>query len=251
MMQRIIITFIILIGSLFCKKSDQNNSENRNDIDKQPTSLKNGLIAFYPFNGNANDESGNLREGVTFEVIDSSDRFGNKKSAYFFNGLNSYIEIPDFSDIELGGGMFSISVWVNILNINPTFGTKIISKALNGLVISNFDNGSSGLPNSNTKFGVGWDTYGKNSGIYPDILPKTSWNHIVCIKNTNGYDYYINNKKFMLPYNRDNLTKQDFDSPLIFGRNPLVINFFQGYLDDIRIYNRALTQEEITFLANN
>ena len=52
-----------------------------------PTS---GLIAYYPFNGNANDESGNSNNGSVLGASLSGDRFGNENSAYTFNGIDSF-----------------------------------------------------------------------------------------------------------------------------------------------------------------
>jgi hypothetical protein len=50
------------------------------------TNLKNGLVACYPFNGNANDESGNKSNGTVYGAKLSFDRFGKPNSAYNFNG---------------------------------------------------------------------------------------------------------------------------------------------------------------------
>lgn len=51
-----------------------------------PFSVTNGLVAYYPFNGNANDESGNGRGGIVQGPISTIDRFGRNSSAYYFNG---------------------------------------------------------------------------------------------------------------------------------------------------------------------
>jgi len=59
-----------------------------------PTS---GLVAYWPFNGNANDESGNKNDGIVYGASLTSDRFGNMNSAYNFDGINDYIFIKDSS----------------------------------------------------------------------------------------------------------------------------------------------------------
>ena len=210
----------------------------------------NGLIGYWPFNGNANDESGNGKNGVKFQVSGTTDRFGNLNSAYSFDGISSYIEVTNSAGFDLGGNDFTISVWVNSQSNIVSQGTHLISKSVNALVLGTYDNGSSGLPNTNAKYGVGFDTYGKNYGIYPDILPKTGWNHIVCVKSSSGYDYFINNQKYTLPFNLNNVSKSDINSALFFGKKngAYAGSNFSGYLDDIAIYNRALTQQEITNL---
>ena len=46
--------------------------------------LTNGLVAYYPFNGNANDASGNENDAVPSNVVITNDRFGTPNSAYFW-----------------------------------------------------------------------------------------------------------------------------------------------------------------------
>ncbi|ETR68891.1 MAG: hypothetical protein OMM_04291 [Candidatus Magnetoglobus multicellularis str. Araruama] len=58
--------------------------------------LEEGLVAYYPFNGNANDESGNGNHGTVYGAILIEDRFGNKNSAYSFDGIDDYIGLEKF-----------------------------------------------------------------------------------------------------------------------------------------------------------
>jgi len=57
----------------------------------QPAFLKDGLVAYYPFNGNANDESGNGKHGISHEVLNTQDRRNKNSSAFRFNGSSSSI----------------------------------------------------------------------------------------------------------------------------------------------------------------
>ena len=211
---------------------------------------KDGLVGYWPFNGNTNDESGNGRNGKNNQVVESADRFGNAKSSYYFDGTSSYIEVSNSSNIELGGNDFTISVWVNNASNIDFYGHNLISKSINTLIVGTFDNGSSGLPNTKVNYGVGFDTYGKNYGIYPDILQKTGWNHIVCVKTSSGYSFYINSIKFTLPYNYMNQSKTDISKALFFGKRDggFAGTNFSGYLDEIAIHNRALTDAEVQAL---
>jgi len=72
-----------------------------------------GLVAYYPFNGNANDESGNGHHGTVNGATLTSDRDGNENNSYSFDGVDDYIE----SSIEQSSS-YSVSVWVNINNNN-------------------------------------------------------------------------------------------------------------------------------------
>ena len=56
--------------------------------------ITNGLVAYYPFNGNANDESGNGYNGTVHRALLAADRFGRPASCFNFNGRNNYIQLP-------------------------------------------------------------------------------------------------------------------------------------------------------------
>ena len=60
-----------------------------------------GLVGYWPFNGNANDASGNNLNGIVYGATLTADRFGNPNSAYSFNGSSNYIEIANNAVLEL------------------------------------------------------------------------------------------------------------------------------------------------------
>ena len=78
--------------------------------------LNDGLVAFYPFNGNADDESGNGHHGTVSDATLVPDRFGNLDSAYYFDGVDDYISIENNEDFQPGLGDYSVSVWVKFDN---------------------------------------------------------------------------------------------------------------------------------------
>ena len=72
--------------------------------------LTDSLVAYYPFNGNANDESGNGHDGtINGDVVAASDRFGNANAAYTFDGVNDGIDVNTFTP---GKSALTISAWV-------------------------------------------------------------------------------------------------------------------------------------------
>lgn len=73
--------------------------------------VANGLIACYPFSGNANDQSGNNHNGTVIGATLTTDRFGNPNEAYQFNGISDYINIGSFNGFTQSDE-FSISVWI-------------------------------------------------------------------------------------------------------------------------------------------
>jgi len=82
-----------------------------------------GLVAYYPFNGNANDMSGNANNGTVHGATLTTDRFGNPNSAYSFDGLSNYIEVPH--TLQLNAFPITINTW--FITSSSTYGA-IISK---------------------------------------------------------------------------------------------------------------------------
>src|SRR6476660_9769444 len=73
--------------------------------------LTNGLVAYYPFNGNAEDESGNGFTGVINNAVLTTDRFGAAAGAYWFNGTNAYINVGNQPAFNFAGD-FTLSAWI-------------------------------------------------------------------------------------------------------------------------------------------
>ncbi|MDR9398836.1 MAG: hypothetical protein RI562_07215, partial [Salibacter sp.] len=86
-----------------------------------PNVPSNGLIAWYPFNGNANDEStfnndGNLFGGVSL----TTDRFGNPNSAYDFDGVDDFIEVDPPNEMVFGSNTsYTVNLWIDPDNLPP------------------------------------------------------------------------------------------------------------------------------------
>jgi hypothetical protein len=70
-----------------------------------------GLVGWWPFNGNANDESGNGNNGTVNGATLTEDRFGNANSAYYYDGISNNILIND--DSTLRPSEITMSVWIN------------------------------------------------------------------------------------------------------------------------------------------
>ena len=74
--------------------------------------LSDGLMAYYAFNGNANDESGNGNNGTVNGATLTTDRLGNANNAYSFDGEDDYIKVPNSPSIDVAGNTISITAWV-------------------------------------------------------------------------------------------------------------------------------------------
>ena len=210
-------------------------------IFSQEIDLKHGLVAYYPFNGNANDESGNKNNGKVSGATLTDDKLGNNNCAYYFNG-NAYITVPDNNTIDFTTS-FSIFAWVNLDDANNN--QKIISK----VILNNMDGGYI--------FGV------DKSQLYPEIFDKgnkkfggmkgstiqsNTWTLIGVTFNKDMVKYYCNDKCITeMPVTSTSLYNNS--SNLIIGtnswENPPSNLMTRGKIDEIRLYNRALNLKEI------
>jgi hypothetical protein len=238
------ILFIVLISLCSCRKLVRDNPNDANNAAIYSASLKEGLIGFYPFNGNANDESGFISHGTNFGAISVDDRFGKRLSAYLFNG-NDYIDLG-INDLfhPANHDIFSINLWVKSDALDPGV---IISKYINGnyeqssFKLDLFPNSSLQLTGNGNSYFTIQANHRKWVNITIEIRPKLS-----------SAKFFING--ILVNSGIINLNLSGNLTPLILGgtaTSASLERFFNGYLDDIRIYNRALTQEEITYLANN
>ena len=208
-----------------------------------PTYLpSNGLVGWWPFNGNANDESGNGNHGTVNGATLISDRKGNVNAAYSFDGINDYIDLGKWEN----GGTFSISIWVNY------------SKFQNNSRLLDFGNGENnnniviynrGKSNYFTYYSTSLKS-NLSSDIYIDnFFSSNNWtNLIITLDSDKNIKIYKNNilidSQFI-----NHLPEKVFRNKQYFGKsNWQIDDYLEGKLDDIAMYNRALSQEEITAL---
>lgn len=221
-----------------------------------PIGLANGLVAWYPFCGNANDESGNGHNGVVNGAVLTNDRFGNTNSAYEFNGINSNIQTANSTSLSIMGD-FTLSAWKFEYAGSSDY-NSIVTKRLGGnwsynIAISKISGGSgqelnkimTGRRNNN-----GAQTEYKFSN---DSTIEGMWQHVLVTVANDTATFYINgqNAGYTLLGNVFSIPMIDQTVGLTIGDCNCGLNeFMNGKLDDIGIWNRALTQQEITSLYN-
>ena len=205
----------------------------------------NGLVGYWPFNGNANDESGNGNDGTVNGATLTADRNGKPNSAYSFDGKSNYISIKKNDILNIKSNISS-SIWFNIKewDKNSNSWASLISKSTS----PSFCNYRISI---NTEF-VSFIYGGKDYYIKydPSIIKWNVWNHIIVIMENKSLNIYINNLRLT-----NNATFESFSDgenmDLEFGRDqPGATDYFNGKLDDIAIYNRALSEQEIKQLYN-
>jgi pimeloyl-ACP methyl ester carboxylesterase len=205
--------------------------------------LNYGLVAYYPFNGNANDESGNGNHGTTYNVELTTDRFGNPNSAYKFAGnQNSYIDlgIPNILKFQYNDE-FTASVWAKF-EVGGLYNPRIICCA-NGIDILTGSFGSNTGPERIISGGFLTNGFVSSSDLYSSGV----WNHIVLLYSQQNLTLYVNGILVANKATTTNTINYQYNYNL--GRNSYNLSdHYKGDIDDIRIYNRALNQQEILVL---
>lgn len=230
-----------------------------------------GLVAYYPFNGNANDESGNGNNGILGGAGGgptlTTDRFGNENSCYEFGGFYNpnWIDVPNSSSLHLDEAV-TVSFWVQECFRGGTNGWGQYSTTdYNYGVIAKGGDGWSCPPglwvftNHSSENADGFvgtivnNSVSNGNYVFSDLGPRTKevedcdWLHCAVVIDRNHLTFYHNAVLVMDTIVENNAdfsaaNNQDMHIGIEGGHfwNPR-----DGKLDDIRIYNRALTRAEV------
>jgi hypothetical protein len=212
------------------------------------------LVAYYPFNGNANDESGNGFNGVVHGATLTTDRFGYIDKAYYFDGSGDYIGLPPFIDYEEIGD-FTLSLWAK-MEAHPPLGRSYL-----------IDFRGDGTYTNNSFFMIIDEVFGESEihhGIdyYEWVFteyevnissPIGNWVHFILLREGDNLKTYKDGN--LLPNNfttRSVPPRSDIVSLSYGGRIGTTSTFTtpieywcKSIIDDIRVYNYALTNSEI------
>lgn len=204
--------------------------------------LDDGLVAHYPFNGNANDESGNGNNGTVNGATLTDDRFGNSDSAYSFDGVNNYISVGQFN---LSYTQISVSVWVFLRSHTggspEVIGVHNSSPSEHALQLE--IGGSSNNQSSNS---IMWDATTSKVRLRSskDSFSLGSWHHIVATYNGSTSSIYYDNQLLVSRSANDSYSL--INATINFGTETTATgSFWDGKIDDIRLYNRALSEGEV------
>jgi hypothetical protein len=217
------------------------------------TNLNQGLVLHLSFTGNVKDSSGNNRHGTNNGAILTSDRCDNTNSAYSFNGMDGFIEVPSAG---LLNDFYSYSIWV--------YATEIPS---NGNYTYPFSIGGSGggqniaLCNNSMQ---GWSGGAYNNGSPAASLVALGsqpnlgeWYHVVLVRDTNKLKLYVDGVLNTNEISYGSWNTNNGGLKPNYGSNPRAIIgcrdlnasfFFTGIIDDVRIYNRVITTDEVNAL---
>jgi len=221
------------------------------------------LIAYYSFNGDANDNSGNSFDCTVNGAVLSTDRNGSTNSAYYFDGVDDFVEIPTSLDLDNQKGGFTISLWYYLDSTSNYTGGLIelqddfrssTNYSLDEISIkSTYGKIASGLSRSYRNGGSSGGTSGGNSQT---LAVNNQWVNLVAVFNTdyrnvtlysNGYKIGPGNSG---SYSFTSLSGGSSGTRVIGATVDALYSpkYWKGKIDDVIIWNRALDCSEVATL---
>ena len=199
-----------------------------------------GLVAHYTFSGDANDETTYANDGEVFGATLVEDRFGVANSAYEFDGVDNYILVPQSTSLNTADYL-TLSFWLTVPEFVTSGEYYLVSHGSwdGRWKVSLPSHGKTVLT---TKVADG-DISDMDSD--PEVLPLDTWTHVVMVHDGTNNDIYFNGILAATKERAGTLASGNTDSLTIGRESTKWGNYFKGRFDDIRIYNRALTAEEI------
>ena len=210
-----------------------------------------GLIAYYPFTGNTNDESGKGNNADAARVTSTADRCGFSNSAYYFSGTYNYISLPpaNFTSMD----EYSYSLWCRADSLpSPTVDHWIL------FAVGSVTEGNEQALTIQSDGSLIGSSSNKGPNPHVTIIRTTPvqtgrWIHVVLIRDLVRLKIFIDAVPMANISNLDSLVNNqhadygsDNQTATIGGRTDLTSReFFVGAIDEVRIYDRALSAEEV------
>lgn len=207
---------------------------------KKVIDLQYGLVAYYPFNGTTADMSVSGNDASNNGASLTSDRFGNNNNAYQFDGISNSMSAQGFNVT----GDWTLNAWYladrTDYALQYVIGANYSTSWGNGLAV----HGESPTCSWNNNIHLFYDGTGIcDNSIAGGELTTNWWYHSVLVKSGNQYSLYSNNKLI------NSVIGTDIDiTKLFLGMRADGYFYFNGKIDDIRLYNRAISVKEIDSL---
>ena len=208
-----------------------------------PLTLQDGVLACYSFTGNANDGSGNNIDGSLYGNPSlATDRFGNANQAYYFDGVDDYIEITNpqlYVPTE-----WTYSAWAKVTT-NPASNSNAFIISIGGVqavaINNNYTQSTEGFI-ATSYHGIGNTPSYCLSGSLPTV---DTWYHVVGVRETDTVRVYVNGVQVAKVKTLSTAISYGLMNPAFIGSKDAGSGLFNGYLDDIRIYSRPLNSSEV------
>lgn len=212
----------------------------------------NNLILYCPFDGNAQDESGTGNNGTVSGALLTTDRFNNVNSAYSFDGVDDFVEVAHHPTLNCSS--VSISVWfkTNSFTASNGYGPHLLSKRESSGWGNSYQM-NVGIIQSQNACWADWSINGNGSIYYSNsaVLNTVNWFNLIYTHDGTNVKLYLNGSLVQTNVSPGLLTFNNL--PMWFGARPYAGNnssWYNGKLDDIAIWNRALTAQEVMDVYN-
>jgi len=227
----------------------------------------NGLGGWWPFNGNANDESGNGNNGTVNGAMLTSDRFGNSNKSYLFDGISNRIafNLNSINNLFPASTESSSSIWVKTTDLN---GPLISMQGINGIEYDFHIGTLADVVQNPGHYGilVRDNCCGTGNNAFASNCVDNSWHMLTIVRLSDGTLQFYKDaileftsgsgQNGALAFDPTYMTFGADYSWVIGSQNGCMScnsndqQHYSGSLDDVGIWNRGLTQQEITDLYN-
>jgi hypothetical protein len=204
-------------------------------VNVQTNSFTNGLVAYYPFNGTANDASGNANNGIVNGTA-AYETNSTGQIALQFNGTNNYVSLAELP--TSGSGSFTIFAWVN--DSIPGTRQTIVSYG-EGSQVSDSALYIYLTDNNMLRFDLA-DSPGPTS---PIIINNGYWYHVGVVNNNGNVQLYVNGVAEGSSVSMNPNIVSGFQYIGVDGGPNGIGDYFNGTINKVRIWNRALSASEI------
>lgn len=219
-----------------------------------------GLVAYYPFNGNANDESGNGNNGTVYGATPTTDRLGNENNAYSFDGVDDFIDLSSHVSNFIGWNTGTITGWFkkSILSLGGAilcFSESSTHSNFVYNVLYSRDNEDllhySIRRNCDNCNQLTMELYNENHLLCDDV-----WHHFAIVTGSGSNKIYVDGNENYIEILNGSTSTNEFSNILnadaftigALKRDSEIESYINSKIDDICIYNRALTESEIQAL---
>jgi hypothetical protein len=216
---------------------------NTSEFSEEISVILAGMQLYYPFSGNANDASGNNKNGTVVGATLTTDRFGKSNAAYYFDGTGVRIDVDN--TFVIPNNNFTYALWVQPdIALPPSGYANFISKH--------------SVPSDCSilirQFGGQYRVEYNIGNVYDNIsfgtISVCAWDFITITYNGSQVSAYLNGALLASKNASGTVTNNAF--PMRMGVYTFDLNnsleYYKGKLDEIQIYNHALSNTEITNL---
>lgn len=228
-MMRKFLFLVFILGVLSCSK------------DEEPAfglKSENGLVSYYPLNSNGSDQGPNSINAIVEGTEAAYDRKGNANGAIYFDGTDDFIKVENFFKVS---EMQTIAFWVRFKELKEGMSSmELISKSSQreGIEVV--------LHEDKLQFFIMGEERSNNIGIPISRFNTEDWYFVTAIYDSQGatMKLFLNGELEQASSAPTSVTEVN---NLLFGNwnYEKAPRFFKGYLDDVKIYNRPLTEEEV------